>query len=122
MIEKWRRDYNTKRSHSSLAYRLGRRRRRPVALTRHRAQFPVLAGFARRHPSVTVSVVEEITSVLLEHLHEGRVDIVLLALPVRGESKSGHCSGNGVTTSLRGQIHDYLRSLRRNKGLSAEGN
>lgn len=46
---------------------------------------PVLARFARRHPSVSVSVVEEITPVLLQYLHDGRADLVLLALPVRGE-------------------------------------
>jgi LysR family hydrogen peroxide-inducible transcriptional activator len=46
---------------------------------------PALSGLARRHPRVTVSVVEDITPALLEHLHNGRVDLVLLALPVRGE-------------------------------------
>jgi LysR family transcriptional regulator, hydrogen peroxide-inducible genes activator len=45
----------------------------------------VLAGFARRYPGVSVRIVEDITSVLLDHLHHGRVDLVLLALPVRGE-------------------------------------
>ncbi|MFZ0432749.1 MAG: LysR substrate-binding domain-containing protein [Candidatus Acidiferrales bacterium] len=45
----------------------------------------VLAGFARRYPGVSVRVVEDITSALLDHLHHGRVDIVLLALPVRGD-------------------------------------
>ena len=45
---------------------------------------PVLAAFSRRHPSVTVSVIEEITPVLLDQLHAGRVDFVLLALPVPG--------------------------------------
>lgn len=46
---------------------------------------PILASFARRHPAVSISVTEEITPVLLEHLHNGRVDLVVLALPVRGE-------------------------------------
>jgi LysR family hydrogen peroxide-inducible transcriptional activator len=45
----------------------------------------VLARFAGRYPGVSVRVIEDITSVLLDHLHRGRVDLVLLALPVRGE-------------------------------------
>ncbi|HVB56897.1 MAG TPA: LysR substrate-binding domain-containing protein [Candidatus Acidoferrales bacterium] len=46
---------------------------------------PVLARFAGRYPGVSVRVIEDITSGLLDHLHHGRVDLVLLALPVRGE-------------------------------------
>lgn len=45
----------------------------------------VLARFATRYPGVSVRVIEDITSSLLDHLHHGRVDLVLLALPVRGE-------------------------------------
>jgi LysR family transcriptional regulator, hydrogen peroxide-inducible genes activator len=44
---------------------------------------PALARFARSHPLVSISVVEEITPILLEWLHTGRVDLVVLALPVR---------------------------------------
>lgn len=44
----------------------------------------VLSSFARQHPSVTVNVVEEITPVLLERLHNATLDLALLALPVRG--------------------------------------
>jgi LysR family hydrogen peroxide-inducible transcriptional activator len=44
----------------------------------------VLSRFARQHPTVTVSVVEEITPVLLERLHHGTLDMALLALPVPG--------------------------------------
>jgi LysR family hydrogen peroxide-inducible transcriptional activator len=46
---------------------------------------PVLARFASCYPGVSVRVIEDITSALLDHLHHGRVDLVLLALPVRGE-------------------------------------
>ncbi len=46
---------------------------------------PALARFARRYPAVSISVVEEITPILLDRLHNGHVDIVVLALPVRGE-------------------------------------
>jgi LysR family transcriptional regulator, hydrogen peroxide-inducible genes activator len=46
---------------------------------------PAIAGFARRHPSISISLAEEITPVLLEYLHNGRVDLVVLALPVRGD-------------------------------------
>ena len=45
---------------------------------------PALASFARRHPAVSIRVVEEITPILLDRLHTGRVDLVVLALPVRG--------------------------------------
>jgi LysR family transcriptional regulator, hydrogen peroxide-inducible genes activator len=45
----------------------------------------VLTSFAREHPSVAVSVVEEITPVLLEHLRNGGIDLALLALPVPGD-------------------------------------
>jgi LysR family hydrogen peroxide-inducible transcriptional activator len=46
---------------------------------------PMLSSFARLHPSVSVSVVEEITPTLLERLHEGTIDLALLALPVTGD-------------------------------------
>jgi len=46
---------------------------------------PMLSSFGRQHPSVSVSVVEEITPTLLERLHEGTIDLALLALPVSGD-------------------------------------
>lgn len=45
----------------------------------------VLVRFASRYPGISIRVIEDITSGLLDHLHHGRVDLVLLALPVRGE-------------------------------------
>lgn len=45
----------------------------------------MLSSFARQHPSVSVSVVEEITPTLLERLHQGTIDLALLALPVLGD-------------------------------------
>ena len=45
----------------------------------------MLSSFARQHSSVSVSVVEEITPTLLERLHEGTIDLALLALPVAGD-------------------------------------
>ena len=45
----------------------------------------VLSSFSRQHPSVSVSVVEEITPMLLEKLHQGTLDLALLALPVAGD-------------------------------------
>jgi LysR family hydrogen peroxide-inducible transcriptional activator len=45
----------------------------------------MLSSFAREHPSVSVNVVEEITPTLLERLHEGTIDLALLALPVSGD-------------------------------------
>jgi LysR family hydrogen peroxide-inducible transcriptional activator len=44
----------------------------------------VLAAFAKLFPKSTVTVVEEITPVLLERLRAGSIDIAILALPVRG--------------------------------------
>ncbi|HEV2386167.1 MAG TPA: LysR substrate-binding domain-containing protein [Candidatus Acidoferrales bacterium] len=46
---------------------------------------PLLASFARRHPAIAVSVVEDTTPVLLDRLHDGRIDLALLALPVPGD-------------------------------------
>jgi LysR family hydrogen peroxide-inducible transcriptional activator len=45
----------------------------------------MLSSFAREHRSVSVNVVEEITPTLLERLHEGTIDLALLALPVSGD-------------------------------------
>jgi len=43
-----------------------------------------LTAFARRYPQAHISVVEEITPVLLERLRAGHIDIAILALPIRG--------------------------------------
>ncbi|MGB7438729.1 MAG: hydrogen peroxide-inducible genes activator [Candidatus Acidiferrum sp.] len=44
----------------------------------------VLTSFSRKYPEASVSVVEEITPVLLERLRGGTIDLALLALPIRG--------------------------------------
>ena len=44
-----------------------------------------LASFSRRFPKVQLSVVEEITSVLLERLQAATIDVALMALPVPGD-------------------------------------
>lgn len=44
----------------------------------------VLSRFARHHPAIAIRVVEEVTPLLLDRLHNGRVDMALLALPVPG--------------------------------------
>jgi LysR family hydrogen peroxide-inducible transcriptional activator len=44
-----------------------------------------LASFSRKHPTIQVSVVEEITPVLQERLQDGAIDMALMALPVPGE-------------------------------------
>lgn len=46
---------------------------------------PLLSGFARAHPAIVINVAEEITSVLLERLHEGEIDLAVLTLPVPGD-------------------------------------
>src|SRR5260370_12834857 len=45
---------------------------------------PILDGFSRRHPSVHIRIIEEVTSVLLERLHQGSIDMAIVALPVSG--------------------------------------
>ncbi len=45
---------------------------------------PLLTLFTRQFPQAQVTVVEEITPVLLERLRASRVDVALLALPIRG--------------------------------------
>lgn len=45
---------------------------------------PLLASYSRKYPQVQLSVVEEITPVLLDRLRAGSVDIAVLALPLRG--------------------------------------
>ena len=44
----------------------------------------LLKGFTKRHPMVGVKIVEEITPTLLERLHQGTIDMAVLALPIAG--------------------------------------
>jgi LysR family hydrogen peroxide-inducible transcriptional activator len=44
-----------------------------------------LATFFQHYPAVQVNVVEEITSVLITQLHEGKIDFAVLALPIAGD-------------------------------------
>ena len=44
----------------------------------------LLNGFATRHPLVSIKIVEEITPVLLQRLHEATIDLVIAALPIHG--------------------------------------
>lgn len=48
---------------------------------------PRLASFARNFPGVQISVIEELTSDLVTLVHQGTVDLALLALPV----PAAHC-------------------------------
>jgi len=43
-----------------------------------------LTAFSRKFPQVRLTVVEEITPVLLERLRAGTIDVAILALPLRG--------------------------------------
>lgn len=45
---------------------------------------PVLTSFSRKFPQVNLTVVEEITPVLLGRLRAGAIDVAILALPIRG--------------------------------------
>jgi LysR family hydrogen peroxide-inducible transcriptional activator len=45
---------------------------------------PNLTSFSRKFPQARISVVEEITPVLLERLRAATIDLALLALPIRG--------------------------------------
>jgi len=42
----------------------------------------LLKGFSARHPQVTVRVVEDITPNLLQRLHDGTIDMAVVALPL----------------------------------------
>src|SRR5690348_5212484 len=42
----------------------------------------LLDGFAARHPLVSINIVEDITPMLLQRLHEGTIDMAIAALPV----------------------------------------
>jgi len=45
---------------------------------------PILAAFSKHFPDAAVSVVEDITPVLLDRLRAGAIDLAILALPIRG--------------------------------------
>jgi len=45
---------------------------------------PVLTAFSKKYPQVQLTVIEEITPVLLDRLRAGAVDVAVLALPIRG--------------------------------------
>jgi LysR family hydrogen peroxide-inducible transcriptional activator len=45
---------------------------------------PVLASFTKKFPQARLTVVEEITPILLERLRAGTIDVAILALPIRG--------------------------------------
>jgi LysR family hydrogen peroxide-inducible transcriptional activator len=44
----------------------------------------LLAGFAARHPLITVKIIEDITPTLLQRLHDGTIDMAIAALPIAG--------------------------------------
>jgi LysR family transcriptional regulator, hydrogen peroxide-inducible genes activator len=50
----------------------------PYLLPRH------LADFSRKFPKARVTVLEEITPVLLDRLREATIDLAIIALPIRG--------------------------------------
>jgi LysR family transcriptional regulator, hydrogen peroxide-inducible genes activator len=45
---------------------------------------PQLANFSRKFPQAHITIIEEITPVLLERLHAASIDLAILALPIRG--------------------------------------
>lgn len=45
---------------------------------------PVLSGFSRQHPGITINVIEDTTPVLLDRLHAGSIDLLIAALPFDG--------------------------------------
>ncbi|HEY6265139.1 MAG TPA: LysR substrate-binding domain-containing protein [Candidatus Acidoferrum sp.] len=44
----------------------------------------MLTSFSRKFPQAELTIVEEITPVLLERLRAGAIDVAILALPIRG--------------------------------------
>ncbi len=45
---------------------------------------PYLTSFSQKYPQAHLTVIEEITPVLLERLRAGTIDVAILALPIRG--------------------------------------
>jgi LysR family transcriptional regulator, transcription activator of glutamate synthase operon len=46
----------------------------------------LLEGYRRQHPLVQIQVVEDMTDRLVEYLHDGRLDLALVSLPVEDEA------------------------------------
>ena len=44
----------------------------------------LLNGFTVRHPLITIKIFEDITPTLLQRLHEGTIDMAVVALPIAG--------------------------------------
>jgi LysR family hydrogen peroxide-inducible transcriptional activator len=44
----------------------------------------ILSGFSSQHPLVKIQVIEEITPLILERLHQGSADMAIVALPLPG--------------------------------------
>jgi len=44
----------------------------------------LLKGFAARHPLITIKIVEDITPTLVQRLHDGTIDLAVVALPIPG--------------------------------------
>lgn len=44
----------------------------------------LLNGLTARHPSIAIKIVEDITPTLLQRLHEGTIDLAVVALPIPG--------------------------------------
>jgi len=44
----------------------------------------LLKDFTLQHPLITIKVMEDITSTLVQRLHEGTIDIAIVALPIAG--------------------------------------
>lgn len=45
---------------------------------------PLLTSYSRKYPQVQLSIVEEITPILLDRLRAGSIDVAILAIPIRG--------------------------------------
>jgi LysR family hydrogen peroxide-inducible transcriptional activator len=45
---------------------------------------PLLSKFTTRHPLIAIKVIEDITPALLQRLHEGTIDMAVVALPIAG--------------------------------------
>jgi LysR family transcriptional regulator, hydrogen peroxide-inducible genes activator len=49
----------------------------------------LLNGFAARHPLITVKIFEDVTSALVQRLHDGTLDLAIAALPIAGSELAG---------------------------------
>lgn len=77
---------------------------------------PHLTTFSRKHPQARITVVEEITPVLLEMLRAGSVDVALVALPL--SARGQEFKSFALTTEKLYAVLSRLHPLARRQAVS----